>query len=252
MWVVTPDLLSKQLDIPNEYSKNILADLARKGVLARFGRGKYVVVSPDVVYQRKGYTADPIMILDQLLYKEPYYVAYQSALYIHGIAHQLPFTTSVAVTKQKRPLKIGNSMIKFVTVKKPSMFGFRQQRYLDSYVNVSDLEKTILDCVDRHDLCGGIDDVTRSISEALAKINGKKLLFYLKKLRNQVLPQRLGFVLEKLISVGFKVDPDLIANMERLKGRHMHRLDFNLPKRGKKSNRWNIIENVDCLGWRHA
>lgn len=252
IWVVTPEKLSEQLDISSAYSKNILANLARKGVLARFGKGKYVVISPDVVYQRKGYTADPIMILEQLMDNEPYYVAYQSASYMHGIAHQLPFITNVAVTKQRRSLKIGNSIIKFVTIKKEVMFGFQEQKYLDSYVKVSDVEKTMLDCIDRHDLCGGIDEVTRSISEALPKISNEKLLGYLRKFRNHALAQRLGFILEKLGSAGFKVEPRIIESIESLKSRHLYPLDFKQPKRGKKVRKWNIIENVDCLGWRHA
>lgn len=252
IWVVTAEKLSEQLDIPKTYSKNILANLARKGVLARFGKGKYVVISPDVVYQRKGYIADPIMILDQLMDNEPYYVAYQSASYIHGIAHQLPFVTNVAVMKQRRSLKVGNSVIKFVTVKKRIMFAFHEQKYLDSYVKVSDLEKTILDCVHRHDVCGGIDEVTRSVSEALPKINIEKLLSYLKRFRNNALAQRLGFILEKLKSAGFNVDPTLIQSIERLRGRHLYPLDFTQAKKGRRSQKWNIIENVDCLGWRHA
>ncbi len=136
--VVTPELLSKELMVPNGYSKNILASLAKKGILSRFGRGKYVTISPDVVYGRKGYTIDPIVMLEQLMGNEPYYLAYTSALYIHGLSLQLPFETTVAVTKQKRSVKVGhNSVIKFVRVMTEAMFGYKEQRYLNSYTSVS-------------------------------------------------------------------------------------------------------------------
>jgi predicted transcriptional regulator of viral defense system len=248
--VVTPELLSKELRVPKEYSKNILASLAKRGMLSRFGRGKYVTISPDVVYGRKGYTIDPIVMLEQLMGDEPYYVAYASALYIHGLSHQIPFETTVAVTKQRRPLKVGNSVIKFVCVMTEGMFGYKQQKYLNSYVSVSDLEKTIIDCIDRHDLCGGISEVTRSLSESLQQIDKEKLLTYLKKFRKQVVIQRLGFILEKLASKGFEVDAGLLEDMKSLKFKHTYRLDFTRPRSGKVSKEWMIMENADCMSWR--
>ncbi|AIF85399.1 putative transcriptional regulator [Candidatus Nitrososphaera evergladensis SR1] len=250
--VVTPELLSKELMVPNGYSKNILSSLARKGMLSRFGRGKYVIISPDVVYGRKGYTIDPIVMLEQLVGDEPYYLAYTSALYIHGLSLQLPFETTVAVTKQKRSVKVGhNSIIKFVRIMAEAMFGYKQQRYLNSYTSVSDLEKTIIDCIDRHDLCGGISEVTRILSESLQQIDRDKLLNYLKKFNKQVVIQRLGFILEKLTQEGFEVDPKLLQNMENLKFRHVYRLDFTKPKSGTMSKKWKIIENADCMSWKN-
>lgn len=248
--VVTPGLLSKELRVPNEYSKNILASLTKKGMLSRFGRGKYVTISPDVVYGRKGYTIDPLVMLEQLMGDEPYYVAYTSALYIHGLSLQLPFETTVAVTKQRRPVKVGNSVIKFVRVITKAMFGYKQQKYLNSYVSVSDLEKTIIDCIDRHDLCGGIGEVTRSLSESLQQINREKLMNYLEKFRKQVVVQRMGFILERLASEGFEVDSKLLQDMKSLKFKHAYRLDFTQPKSGRISKEWKIVENVDCMSWK--
>lgn len=248
--VVTSELLSKELRIPGEYSKNLLASLARKGMLARFGRGKYVTISPDVIYGRKGYTVDPLMMLEQLMGDEPYYIAYASAVYFHGLSLQLPFDTVVAVTKQRRPLQVGNSIIKFVRILREAMFGYEQQRYLNSYISVSDLEKTIIDCVDRHDLCGGVSEVARILSESLEKIDGEKLLGYLKKFKKQVVIQRLGFIMEKLAFEGFEVDSNLIRKMEDLQFKHIHRLDFTKPKSGSMSRKWKIIENADCMSWR--
>lgn len=248
--VVTPELLSKELRVPKEYSKNILASLAKRGMLSRFGRGKYVTISPDVVYGRKGYTIDPVVMLEQLMGDEPYYVAYASALYIHGLSLQIPFETTVAVTKQRRPVKVGNSIIKFVRVVTEGMFGYKQQKYLNSYVSVSDLEKTIIDCIDRHDLCGGISEVTRTLSESLQQIDREKLLTYLKKSGKHVVVQRLGFILEKLASKGFEVDTKLLEDMKRLKSKHFYRLDFTQPRGGKVSKEWMIMENADCMSWR--
>lgn len=248
--VVTSDLLSKELKIPNEYSKNILSSLARKGVLSRFGRGRYATISPDIVYDRKGYTVDPMVILEQLMGNEAHYVAYASALYVHGLALQLPFETAVAVTKQRRPLRVGNSVIRFVSINRRAMFGYGQQKYLNSYVSVSDLEKTVIDCIDRHDLCGGMGEVTRSLSESLKRLDSDRLLTYLKKFRKQAVVQRLGFVLERLSSEGFAVNSETLQSIRALKFKHVYKLDFTQPQRGKTSREWKILENIDCMSWR--
>lgn len=250
--VATPETLAEEMKISAVYAKNLLANLARRGVLTRFGRGKYVVLSADIVYHHKGYATDPLSILDQLFEDEPYYAAYNTALYIHGLSHQIPFQTQVATIRQKRSLKVGNSLIRFVKISPSELFGYEERRYLDSFVNVSDIEKTIIDCIERPDLCGGISEVTRSIAETLNKLDADKFLSYISKIENEATIQRLGFILDKSRSEKYKVDPMLLKGSRMRKFRHRHLLDFTQPKKGKLSKKWKIIENVDCMSWKNG
>ena len=116
---------------------------------------------------------------------------------------------------------------------------------------VSDLEKTVIDCVDRHDLCGGIGEVARSISEALQRLDSKKILSYLERFRKDAPIQRLGVVLERLASEGFLVDYKLVQEMKSREFSYTNRLDFTQPDKGKLSKEWKIIENTDCMSWRN-
>ncbi len=249
--VATPETLAEELKISAVYARNLLASLARSGVLSRFGRGKYVVLSADIVYHHRGYTTDPLSILDQLFGDEPYYAAYATALYIHGLSHQIPFQTQVATIRQKRSMRVGNSLIKFVKISPLELFGYEERRYLDSFVKVSDIEKTIIDCIQRPDLCGGISEVTRSMAEALGRIDVDKFLSYISKIANEAAIQRLGFILAKLRFEKYEVDSRLLKELKNRKFRHRHLLDFTQPKKGKFSKEWKIIENVNCMSWKY-
>ncbi len=235
-------------------ARRVLFSLARKCILYRIFKGCYVVIPPDMLYDRSSFINDPHIIIDQLMevVNQKYYVAYQSAMHLHGIAHQIPFTLSVAVLKQRKPLKLGESRIEFRKVSKRDFFGIQQMRYSNAFLNVSDMEKTILDCVMRYDLCGGMDEVCRAISDAGKKIKSGKLLDYMDKLDCKPVSQRLGFILDKLDQSGYKVDKKLIAGVEKRAGKKTYLLDPKSGKKGKASRRWKIIENIDCMSWEHT
>lgn len=235
-------------------ARRVLFSLARKGVLYRIFKGCYVVIPPDMLYDKSSFINDPYIIIDQLMevVNQKYYVAYQSAIHLHGIAHQLPFALSVVVLKQRKPLKLGESRIEFRKVSKRDFFGIRRMKYSNVFLNVSDIEKTILDCVIRYDLCGGIDEVCRAISDAGEKIKPRRLLNYIEKMNCRSVSQRLGFILDKLDQSGYKIDKKLIAGVEKHIGKKTYLLDPRSRKKGKVSKRWKIIENIDCMSWEHA
>jgi predicted transcriptional regulator of viral defense system len=237
--------------ISRRHAVNLLASMAQKGALHRVGRGRYAVIPPDVLYGRKSYVVDPHLILDELMQSNGadgrYYVAYQSAAAIHGAAHQLPFVVLVAVPQQRRPIELGRARIQFVQLKPEKFFGFQQVHYHDVPLNVSDPEKTILDCLDRFDLCGGVAEVARTISGLIDEVERVKLLEYLRRMDNQALAQRLGLILERLITVQ-EIEKDLIDAIAGRVGEHVYPLDPHEPEAGVLEGRWRIRENVDILG----
>lgn len=240
--VTNAKILSSILGIPMKRAMNLLVILSKKGVMQRVAKGQYAIIPADVLYGRKGFVNDPFIISDQLMenLKEKYYVGYQSAAHLHGTAEQLPFTTFIAVLKQRRPIKVGNKKIQFITLKKDKFFGFTDMKYFDSFLRVSDREKTLIDLIDRPDICGGMDEVVKTISNLMEGADVQKILMYLKKIKKPVIAQRLGFILEKLGQ-----DDEILREIERLKSSYTYLLDPYSPKRGKKSKRWNLIENIE-------
>lgn len=245
--------LASAISISKQWAKNILSSLAKKGATYRIGRGKYAIIPADVLYGRKSFVADPLVVISELMKDMEYYIAYQSAAHIHGIAEHVPFSTTVAVLKQKRSVKLGNTRIEFVTLKKSKFFGFKEMKYSNVFLKVSDMEKTAIDCIDRQDLCGGISETARTLSNALStdKMDLSKLLIYAKKLGNHALAQRLGFLLERLSKLNtYHVDQNILSNLERLTGPYIYPLDIAGTKKGRISEKWRIIENVSLASTR--
>jgi predicted transcriptional regulator of viral defense system len=246
--LLNADVVTCLVDVSRKHAVNLLSSMARKGALYRFGRGRYVVIPPDVLYERKSYVIDPHLIIDELMKangaEDLYYVAYQSAAALYGAAHQLSFALMVATPRQRRPIELGQARIQFVQLTK--FFGFREMSYHEAHLNVSDREKTILDCLERFDLCGGVDEVARTISVLVEEITSDRLLDYLDRMDNQALTQRLGLILERLSTLQ-AVDESLIADIARLVGEHVYPLDPHGPAGGDLNTRWRIRENIDVL-----
>lgn len=244
------DVAMGLVDVSRDHAVNLLSGMARKNALHRIGRGRYVVIPPDVLYGRKTYVVDPHLIIDELMVADgagdAYYVAYQSAAALHGAAHQLPFALMVAVPRQRRPIELGRARIEFVQLQRSKLFGFHRTAYGEANPNVSDREKTILDCLERFDLCGGVDEVARTISVLVEEIVASRLLDYLTRMDNQALTQRLGFVLERLSTIQ-TLDEGLIAAIARLVGDHTYPLDPHGPDVGEVDSRWHVRENIDVL-----
>jgi len=236
--------------VSRPHAVKLLASMAHKGALHRVGRGRYAVIPPDVLYERKNYVVDPHLILDELMRAngagDLYYVAYQSAATLHGAAHQLPLALQVAALRQRRPIDLGQARVQFIQVNPEKLFGLQQIHYHDVPLNVSDRAKTALDCLERFDLCGGVQEVARTISTLIEGIEPDTLLDYLRRMDNQALAQRLGLILERLSTVQ-EIQGGLIAGIAHLVGEYVYPLDPHEPEAGVVDSRWRIRENVDVL-----
>ena len=245
------DAVTRVTTVSRPHAVNLLASMALKGALYRVGRGRYAVIPPSVLHERKSYVTDPHLVIDELTRADGigdrYYVAYQSAASIHGAAQQLPFVLQVALPMQHRPVQVGQGRIQFVRIQPQKLFGFRRMRYQEVPLNVSDREKTLLDCLERFDLCGGVGEVARTGSTLLEGIQTDTLLDYLDRMGNQALTQRLGLILERLSSVQ-QVDQDLIDGIARRAGLHTYLLDPHGPTEGPVDGRWRIRENIEVVG----
>lgn len=239
--------LSSALGLSKSWAKNVLSKLAKRGAAHRVGRGKYAIIPADVMHGRKSYVVDPFVLVSELMKKSVYYVAYQSAAHVHGIAEQIPFRTTVTVLRQRRQVKFGNVQIDFVKLKGSKFFGFKELRYSNVLLKVSDLEKTIIDCIDRQELCGGIVEVARTLSNAVAteKLDWERLISWVRRFKSYAVAQRLGFLLERLEMIGeIQLSPMVLDKLWLLVGSSTYPLDIKAPKKGKISKKWKIIENA--------
>jgi len=240
------DRLSDWVTLSRPHAAKLLASIARKGALHRVGRGRYVVIPSDVLYGRRAFVADPFQVIDALMVsagRSDYYVAYQSAAFLYGAADQLPQALMVAVSRQQRPIDLGQVEILPVQVRSDRFFGIETFRYHDAVLRIANREKTLLDCLDRFDLCGGMDEVVRTIEHLLPEIDQGRLLEYAARMRNQALTQRLGIVLERLQGTA-EVSPALLDGLAKQVGPNLYLLDPHGATEGSIHPRWRIRENL--------
>ncbi len=190
--VIDTDAASRLVDVSRPHAVKLLSTMARKGALHRVGRGQYVIVPSDVLHARKSFVADPYQVIDAIMRQDgvaEYYVAYQSAAFVYGAVRQLPQELLVAVPLQRRPIPLGSTRVVFVQLRPERLFGRQEMGYHDSYFQVSDREKTILDCLDRVDLCGGLDEIARTFGQLMTESDPDRLLGYCERMQSKPLVQ---------------------------------------------------------------
>jgi predicted transcriptional regulator of viral defense system len=116
-------------------------------------------------------------------------------------------------------------------------------RYHDATFRISDREKTLLDCLDRFDLSGGIEEAVHMISVLLPEADPARLLTYVPAMQNQALVHRLGFILESLATQQ-PVPATLLDGLADLVGPHVYPLDPHGPAGGPTHARWRVRANL--------
>ncbi|MBI2662149.1 type IV toxin-antitoxin system AbiEi family antitoxin domain-containing protein [Candidatus Woesearchaeota archaeon] len=217
----------------------LLHDLTRNKWLFRLSRGKYLIL-PLEAGVKPEFTEHEFIIASKLI--EHYYISYWSALNYYGFTEQVSKTVFVATPKRKREMNLLGLKIKFITIKKDKFFGFKKILVNNRPVNIADKEKGIVDCLDLPRNCGGIVEVIKAIDSAKEELDFRKLKDYAKRMKNQAIMNRLGYILELLgIETRFKA------------GKHYVFLDPLIKNKISYNAKWKIIENIpktDLLSWR--
>lgn len=108
-------------------------------------------------------------------------------------------------------------------------------------VQVSDLERTIVDCLYNPSLCGGVSEIAKGIWIAKHKIDYEKLVKYIKKFGKKVVGKRLGFILET-----YEVDKSMEFLIDFIKDSKSYALlDPTLPNQGKYYKHWRLRINIE-------
>ena len=132
----------------------------------------------------------------------------------------------------------------FVYSKKKHFWGMTTQgTKKQNQFQVSDLERTILDGLDRPDLCGGIIDVIRGIWAKQKEIKWVKLAQYGEKFKNKAAVKRLGFIIETLEIGNQKFIEQIQLLAKKTKGYTL--FDPQGNRTGGYINRWGLLLNAN-------
>lgn len=119
------------------------------------------------------------------------YLSYHTSLEYHGIAHQLFY--DLYISSKQRFTNFEFDDIHYLFCHSSVSLGVYSPA-MDSLVHVTDLERTVIDCMDRIDRAGGIEEFIHCLS-LITYLDEEKLLAYLLEYNKTVIYQKTGFIL---------------------------------------------------------
>ncbi len=154
----------------------------------------------------------------------------------YGLTEQIPTTVFIQTTARKKSQNITVIGIeyKIIKIKEPKYFGIRKEWIEETPINITDKEKTIIDCLDKPQYAGGIIEVAKALKNN--KFNQRTLQNYAQRIGNSGVIRRLGYLCE-LLNIKIK--------LPKLNIRNYLLLDPTMPEKGSKSAKWRLIINLD-------
>lgn len=188
--VFTLDELKKQFSQQFTDINELVENLVHKKILSRIERGKYC---------RANFT-DEKVIGCFIGYSGA--IAYWSALNAHGLTEQFPNNVFVQTSKPKKNKTVLGTSYKFVKVAPTKITGILSIGKGNRKYWITDIEKTIVDCFDLPENCGGYAELIRAFNEA--KLSSEKMITYCMAISNIAATKRMGFLAELLDKKGLK------------------------------------------------
>lgn len=197
--VFTTDDAHQILSGKRQGTNKMLARLHQKRWVLRLQRGLYLLLPFEAGVEGR-YSIHPFRIAPHLT--EPHAIAYWSALHHYGYTEQIPTTTFVATTAQRGStvLEIEDLGLtyRFVVLAARKFFGLRSIWIEGEEITITDQAKTVVDCFDRPEYCGGIVEAAKGLHEALTEghVSPPQLTEYVTRMGNRTIFKRMGYLVE--------------------------------------------------------
>ena len=166
-------------------AKEILRRYKKQGLISQIRRDLYSVTD----LATKACLASKFEIACQITPSSC--LAYHTALEYHGLAHQVFYLLYVFSAKTFQNFDYEG--LSYIFCPMSSDAGIVCP-VTDALVSVTDMERTVLDCINRIDLCGGLEELVQCFA-IITYINEGKLLDYLEGINKKFLYQKTGFIL---------------------------------------------------------
>lgn len=138
-------------------AKRELNHLVKQGYLQRIKRGLYAVVPIEFI--GKKYQPDKFVVAGRVV--RPYAISHHSALELHGLAQSV--FNRVYISSPERILPFSCQDIEYKGVIAKDLFGITNIVREGYVISVTDIERTLLDCLRQPNLAGGVDELFRSL-----------------------------------------------------------------------------------------
>ncbi len=194
--IISVDDIETTLEVPPNTAREIASRLTGKGWLDRLFPGRYLII-PLAAGEEDRYTTHEYLIAAHVA--EPMYIGYYSALSHHGLTEQVPRTVYVVTPTRAQSREIHGVSYRVTTVTKQKFFGFEPTSVEGTTVQVSDLEKTLVDCADHPEFCGGLRELATAMRTADERgCDWDTVGKYLERLDNGAATKRIVYLADQL------------------------------------------------------
>jgi predicted transcriptional regulator of viral defense system len=222
-------------------ARSFVRKLVGRGVATRVKPGLYVLV-PSELGTEKTYLGNPYVLAREIIHPHDYYVSHGSAMEIHRMTTHPQLAVTISTPAVRRPVWVHGTEYRFVRWRADRAFGVESMWVTkQDAVRVSNVERTIIDGLDKPRYCGGVVEVASGLWRRRGDVDLPRLSAYAVELGVGAVCKRLGFVLD-LLELGDSAVLDPLR--ERSAGSHVL-LDPVLPPEGSYNGRWRVRVNVD-------
>jgi len=226
--------------LSSKSSRSLILRMISRGVVTRLKAGLFILVPFEMGRERE-YLGNPFVVARELCGTPDYYISHASAMEIHQMVTQPQLVVYTTTPKFLRPRFVLGTEFRFVRCKPEKFFGYNPHWATKTgKVQVSDLERTIVDGLKQPEYCGGFSEIAKGFWMRREDIDSGKLVDYALKINVGAVMRRLGFLLEL-----FEVEAS--RELERLRERLTMTysiLDPVMPAEGKFLARWRLRLNV--------
>lgn len=233
--IVDAELAMNLLKISKMHAYNLLKNMYRKGALDKVKANLYVRIPAHIVHDKGKYVEDPILVAKHIV--KPYFFSYYTALTLHGLAHQVTRNYYLSTTKHVSKVEYHGNIIRPIILTQQRFFGFEKKEYEKGEVVVSDLERTIVDVIDRAEYAGGYEEVFRCLMD-VEDVDWDRLIGYAGKMEEKILINRLGYVFE-LLKEHASTPASFLEKLEDMLSDNVYYFEAN--RKGRFNERWRII-----------
>ena len=196
--IVTSEELThfSQEQIGKDYKyiyKKYLFPFLKEGRIKRVQKGMYAAVN---IYIDEDLPADRYLIATKV--RPEYYLGYHSALELHGCAYSAFNTMFISTTRSNsfRPFSFEN--VKYQPVRQKDVdTEVITIKYRKKEIRISSPSRTFVECINRLDLVGGIEECLKSL-DGLQGVDISGVTKVLNQYHNNRLMRSVGFFLEKM------------------------------------------------------
>jgi predicted transcriptional regulator of viral defense system len=226
--------------LSSHLASSLLHKAVRRGVGSRRKPGVFVIVPPELG-SASDYAGDPYLTAKRLAGEGPCFISHASAMEIHRMVTQPQLVVFASSSKRLRSRTLHGTEFRFVYIRADHYFGTAKHWVTkQESVDISDLERTVIDGLRQPEYCGGITEVAKGLWMRHQDMKVARLVDYALRIATGAVLRRLGYLLEL-----YAIAPE--GELARLRGALTETyapLDPMLPGEGTHLRRWRLQLNI--------